>query len=54
VKARLSSSLPVAVGDTVGLEFRPEKLSLFRKSTGKAIRTALHDGAIRHREVAHG
>jgi multiple sugar transport system ATP-binding protein len=54
VKARLGSDLPVQIGDAVGLAFRPEKLSLFRRSTGKAIRTALHEGASLHREVAHG
>jgi multiple sugar transport system ATP-binding protein len=54
VKARLPSDQTVRIGETVGLAFRSEKLSLFRQDTGKAIRTALHDGAVRHREVAHG
>ena len=32
----------------VGLDFRPEKLSIFDKASGRAIRTALHEGG------AHG
>jgi multiple sugar transport system ATP-binding protein len=45
VKARLSSSSPVRVGETVGIAFRPEKLSLFEVVRGRAVRTALHDAA---------
>ena len=44
VKARLPSSSPVRVGETVGIAFRPEKLSLF-DAAGRALRTALHDAA---------
>ena len=54
VKARLSSDITVRVGERVGLTFRPEKLSIFEKSTGRAIRTALHDQAIQKRETVHG
>jgi multiple sugar transport system ATP-binding protein len=54
VKARLSSDITVHVGERVGLTFRPEKLSIFEKSTGRAIRTALHDQAIQKRETVHG
>jgi multiple sugar transport system ATP-binding protein len=45
LKARLASHLDVRIGEPVGLTFRPEKLSLFDKRSGRAIRTALHTGA---------
>jgi multiple sugar transport system ATP-binding protein len=35
----------VRVGERLGLRFRPEKLSLFDKTTSRALRSALHDGA---------
>ncbi len=40
VKARLSSSQPVQVGETVGLSFRSDSLALFDARTGSAIQTA--------------
>jgi len=45
LKARLPASLRVEPGETVGLAFRGERLSLFDRASGRAIRTALHDGA---------
>ncbi len=39
VKARLASSVPVQVGETVGLTFNSENLSLFNAQTGSAIPT---------------
>jgi multiple sugar transport system ATP-binding protein len=45
VKARLASTLKVSIGDKVGLEFRPDRISLFDAGSGRAIRTALHDQA---------
>jgi multiple sugar transport system ATP-binding protein len=45
VKARLPSQLPVRTGEQVGLAFRPEKLSLFARSSGRAIRSALHEAS---------
>jgi multiple sugar transport system ATP-binding protein len=45
VKARLPSARTVRAGDQVGLEFRPEKLSLFAATTGRAIRSTLHEAA---------
>ena len=48
LKARLPSGIPVRPGEQVGLDFRPEKLSLFIKSSGRALRSALHE------EAAHG
>jgi multiple sugar transport system ATP-binding protein len=50
VRARLPSHLVVRPGERVGLSFRPEKLSLFDKSSGRAIRSALHEST----GVAHG
>ncbi|MDQ7251192.1 ABC transporter ATP-binding protein [Dongia sedimenti] len=46
VKARIGSEQRVPDGGTVGLAFRPEKLSIFDKQSGRAVRTALHDGGI--------
>jgi multiple sugar transport system ATP-binding protein len=48
VKARIGSEQRVATGSPVGLSFRPEKLSIFDRESGRAVRTALHDG------VQHG
>jgi multiple sugar transport system ATP-binding protein len=44
VKVRLPSSALVEVGDTVGLTFRSDALSLFDARTGSAIQTAAHGG----------
>ena len=51
-KARLAASVKVSIGDAVGLEFRPERISLFDAGSGRAIRTALHDHA-QALEAAH-
>lgn len=48
LKARSPSSRSFQTGETVGLDFRPDTLSVFDKASGRAIRTALHDGG------AHG
>jgi multiple sugar transport system ATP-binding protein len=48
VKARIPSDRRVADGATIGLAFQPKKLSVFDQETGRAVRTALLDGA------AHG
>ena len=45
VKARLPADIAVSAGETVGLTLRAERLSLFDKASGRAIRTALHEGA---------
>ena len=47
VKARLPADIVVRPGETVGLALRSERLSLFDKSSGRAIRTALNE-ADRH------
>ena len=44
VRARLSSDVSISPGDQLSLAFRPEKLSIFSRSTGLAIASALHDG----------
>jgi multiple sugar transport system ATP-binding protein len=45
LRARLPADMAVRRGERVGLEFRPEKLSLFDRSSGRAVRTALLEGA---------
>ena len=52
-KARLPASIKVAIGDAVGLEFRPDRISLFDAGSGHAIRTALYDhtNAMEHARV---
>jgi multiple sugar transport system ATP-binding protein len=47
LKARTRSELVVRPGETTGLTFRPDKLSVFVKASGRALRSALHEGAVR-------
>jgi multiple sugar transport system ATP-binding protein len=47
LKARSPSSLAFRAGENVGLDFRPDTLSIFDKASGRAIRSALHDGGDR-------
>jgi len=59
LRARVASSMAVAAGAAVRLTLQREKLSLFRGSDGRAIRTALHEPAADAaggvaREAAHG
>ncbi|MBR0735024.1 ABC transporter ATP-binding protein [Bradyrhizobium japonicum] len=44
LKARSPASTPFRIGMNVGLDFRPDTLSLFDQGSGRAIRTALHEG----------
>jgi multiple sugar transport system ATP-binding protein len=46
VKARLPADIGVSAGETVGLSLRSERLSIFDTESGKAIRTALHEGGV--------
>ena len=46
VKARIPASRTVGVGDNVGLALRAERLVLFDASSGRALRSALHEGAL--------
>ena len=48
LKARSPASMSFRTGESVGLDFRPDTLSIFDKGSGRAIRTALHEGG------AHG
>jgi multiple sugar transport system ATP-binding protein len=48
VKARLAADIVVRPGETVGMRLRSERLSVFDKQSGRAIRTAFGEGA------AHG
>jgi multiple sugar transport system ATP-binding protein len=48
LRARLPAELAVRRGEHVGLDFRPEKLSLFDKTTGRAVRLAHAEGAAPH------
>jgi multiple sugar transport system ATP-binding protein len=48
VKARMASSVRVSAREQVGLALRADRLSLFDAGSGRAVRTALHDGAIAH------
>ena len=43
IKARLSADIAVTPSESVGLSLRPERLSLFDKDSGRAIRTDLTD-----------
>jgi multiple sugar transport system ATP-binding protein len=47
VKARVAAEVAARPGDRTGLVFRPEKLSVFHRESGRALRSALHDG-VRH------
>jgi multiple sugar transport system ATP-binding protein len=44
LKARLPANIRVNTGEQVGLAFTGERLSIFDGASGRAIRTALHDG----------
>ena len=48
LKARSPASVAFRTGENVGLDFRPDTLSIFDKTSGRAVRTALHEGG------AHG
>ena len=47
VRARLSSDRLLKTGERLSLNLRPEKLSIFARSSGRAIATALYDGSAR-------
>ncbi len=44
MKARIQAHIDVRPGERTGLRFRPGQLSLFDGVSGRALRTALHDG----------
>jgi len=45
LKARVPADVSLNVGDHVGLSLNAGRLSLFERGSGRAIRTAVHDGA---------
>jgi multiple sugar transport system ATP-binding protein len=45
VKARLPSTIVAKIGETVGVSFQPQKLVVFDATTGRAIQSALFEGA---------
>jgi multiple sugar transport system ATP-binding protein len=53
VRARLPADHSYAIGAPVGLTFKSERLSLFDAVSGRAIPSALYEGALR-REARHG
>jgi len=46
LRARAPAQLDLRVGERVGVDFRPDKLALFDKGSGRAIATALNEGAL--------
>jgi len=46
LKARSPASVAFRTGENVGLDFRPDTLSVFHKESGRAIRTALYEGGV--------
>jgi multiple sugar transport system ATP-binding protein len=46
LRARLPAGIAMRRGDRVGLSFRAERLSLFDKASGRALRTALMEGEL--------
>ncbi len=44
IKARLPASLPVRLGETVGLAFQSQRLVVFDATSGRATRSALYEG----------
>jgi multiple sugar transport system ATP-binding protein len=46
LRARMPAGIAVSRGEQVGLGFRPERLSLFDKASGRALRTALMEGEL--------
>ena len=48
LKARIGSELTATVGDQVGIDFRGECVTLFDRTSGRALRSALNEGVIAH------
>jgi multiple sugar transport system ATP-binding protein len=46
VKARISSQQTVGVGETVGLHFDPQTVTLFDLASGRALKSKLNEGVI--------
>ncbi len=48
LKARVPSTVPARAGDQTGLRLRSERLTLFRRGDGRALRSALHESKAAH------
>ena len=48
VKARIASDQPAAMGETVGLEFNKQTVTLFDEASGRALRSELNEGVFGH------
>ena len=48
LKARANSANVVQPGETLGLDFKSEAVTLFRKESGQALRSALNEGVLGH------
>ena len=48
VKARISSELVAKVGDSVGLEFHGDTVTLFDNQSGRALKSDLNEGVLSH------
>jgi multiple sugar transport system ATP-binding protein len=48
LKARVPSTQVAKVGETIGLGFRPDTVTLFNETTGRALRSELNDEVLAH------
>ncbi|MCA0872806.1 ABC transporter ATP-binding protein [Seohaeicola saemankumensis] len=48
VKARIGAAQKVAAGETVGLAFRPDTVTVFDEASGRALRSAKNEGVLAH------
>ncbi|MGE0502208.1 MAG: ABC transporter ATP-binding protein [Rhizobiaceae bacterium] len=46
LKARVPADVRLTIGENVGLALNAPRLSLFERGSGRAVRTAIHDGAL--------
>ena len=46
VKARISSRQVVRVGETLGLQFDPQTVTLFDPASGRALKSELNEGVL--------
>ena len=48
LKARIASDRKATVGESVGIDFRGDTVTLFERSSGRALRSALNEGVLGH------
>ena len=46
VKARVAATQVAKAGDTVGLEFNPNTITLFDRQSGRALKSELNEGVL--------